>query len=178
MMNIVSTASDLMQDFKTGYMTLSSPWSTFVSQVVGTAMGCVISPFVFWLFYKAFDDIGQPESAYPAPYATVCRNMALLAVKGISGLPKNCLSPCYGFFAAAIVINLIGDLSGKVSQYIPISTAMVIPFYMGPYFLVFIASCSECKRYSNTVNINSCVSSVIVIYMGMNYHMYCQNIFK
>uniref|UniRef100_A0A9I9CTR1 Metal-nicotianamine transporter YSL7 n=1 Tax=Cucumis melo TaxID=3656 RepID=A0A9I9CTR1_CUCME len=80
MMNIVSTASDLMQDFKTGYMTLSSPRSMFVSQVVGTAMGCIISPCVFWLFYKAFDDLGQPESAYPAPYATVYRNMALLAV--------------------------------------------------------------------------------------------------
>ncbi|KAL4032210.1 hypothetical protein IC575_005278 [Cucumis melo] len=137
MMNIVSTASDLMQDFKTGYMTLSSPRSMFVSQVVGTAMGCIISPCVFWLFYKAFDDLGQPESAYPAPYATVYRNMALLAVEGFSSLPKNCLSLCYGFFAAAIVINLIRDLSGKkVSQYIPIPMAMAIPFYIGSYFAI------------------------------------------
>ncbi|CAK9326136.1 unnamed protein product [Citrullus colocynthis] len=137
MMNIVSTASDLMQDFKTGYMTLSSPRSMFVSQVVGTAMGCIISPCVFWLFYKAFADLGQPESAYPAPYATVYRNMALLAVEGFSSLPKNCLSLCYGFFAAAIVINLIRDLSGKkVSQYIPIPMAMAIPFYIGPYFAI------------------------------------------
>ncbi|KAL2533034.1 putative metal-nicotianamine transporter YSL7 [Abeliophyllum distichum] len=36
MMNIVSTASDLMQDFKIGYMTLASPRSMFVSQVIGT----------------------------------------------------------------------------------------------------------------------------------------------
>lgn len=137
MMNIVSTASDLMQDFKTGYLTLSSPRSMFVSQVVGTAMGCVISPCVFWLFYKAFDDLGQLGSAYPAPYATVYRNMALLAVEGFSSLPKNCLSLCYGFFAAAIVINLIRDLSGKkVSQYIPIPMAMAIPFYIGSYFAI------------------------------------------
>lgn len=137
MMNIVSTASDLMQDFKTGYMTLSSPRSMFVSQVVGTAMGCLISPCVFWLFYKAFDDLGQPESAYPAPYATVYRNMALLAVEGFSSLPKNCLTLCYGFFAAAIVINLIRDLSGKkASRYIPIPMAMAIPFYIGPYFAI------------------------------------------
>lgn len=33
MMSIVSTASDLMQDFKTGYLTLSSPRSMFLSQV-------------------------------------------------------------------------------------------------------------------------------------------------
>ncbi|KAK6154070.1 hypothetical protein DH2020_013709 [Rehmannia glutinosa] len=37
MMNIVSTASDLTQDFKTGYMTLAfaSPWSMFVSKSSG-----------------------------------------------------------------------------------------------------------------------------------------------
>ncbi|KAI7745808.1 hypothetical protein M8C21_027680, partial [Ambrosia artemisiifolia] len=34
MMNIVSTASDLTQDFKTGYMTLASPRSMFVSQLL------------------------------------------------------------------------------------------------------------------------------------------------
>ncbi|XWS32619.1 hypothetical protein CRYUN_Cryun22dG0005700 [Craigia yunnanensis] len=37
MMSIVSTAADLMQDFKTGYLTLSSAKSMFVSQLLGTA---------------------------------------------------------------------------------------------------------------------------------------------
>ncbi|KAK1296965.1 putative metal-nicotianamine transporter YSL7 [Acorus calamus] len=66
MMSIVSTASDLMQDFKTGYMTLASPRSMFVSQVIGTGMGCIIGPSIFWIFFKAFD-LGNPKSAYPAP---------------------------------------------------------------------------------------------------------------
>nr|CAD1836600.1 unnamed protein product [Ananas comosus var. bracteatus] len=35
MMSIVSTAADLMQDFKTGYLTFSSPRSMFVSQLRG-----------------------------------------------------------------------------------------------------------------------------------------------
>ncbi|KAK9265460.1 hypothetical protein L1049_012502 [Liquidambar formosana] len=74
MMNIVSTASDLMQDFKTGYMTLASPRSMFVSQVIGTAMGCVISPCVFWLFYKAFHNLGVPGSEYPAPFARLSKH--------------------------------------------------------------------------------------------------------
>ena len=44
MMNTVSIASDLMQDFKTGYLTLASPRSMFVSQIIktGTAMGYAI----------------------------------------------------------------------------------------------------------------------------------------
>ncbi|OVA12107.1 Oligopeptide transporter [Macleaya cordata] len=137
MMNIVSTASDLMQDFKTGYMTLASPRSMFVSQVIGTAMGCVISPCVFWLFYKAFDDLGMPGSQYPAPYALVYRNMSILGVEGFSSLPKNCLTLCYVFFAGAILINAVRDSVGKkYSRFIPLPMAMAIPFYLGVYFVI------------------------------------------
>ena len=50
MMSIVSTAADIMQDFKTGYLTRSSPRSMFVSQLIGTALGCVIAPLTFWLY--------------------------------------------------------------------------------------------------------------------------------
>ncbi|KAL6319913.1 hypothetical protein AAG906_036987 [Vitis piasezkii] len=137
MMNIVSTASDLMQDFKTGYLTLASPRSMFVSQFIGTAMGCVISPCVFWLFYKAFDDLGQSGSEYPAPYALVYHNMAVLGVEGISNLPKNCFTLCCVFFGAAILVNLVRDAVGrKRAQFIPIPMAMAIPFYLGPYFAI------------------------------------------
>ncbi|KAI3454288.1 hypothetical protein Pfo_010951 [Paulownia fortunei] len=137
MMNIVSTASDLMQDFKTGYLTLASPRSMFVSQVIGTAMGCVISPCVFWIFYKAFPDLGYPTSEYPAPFATVYYNMAKLGVEGFSALPDNCLKLCYAFFAAAILINLIRDCLGKErSWFIPLPMAMAIPFYLGSYFAI------------------------------------------
>ncbi|KAK4430503.1 putative metal-nicotianamine transporter YSL7 [Sesamum alatum] len=137
MMNIVSTASDLTQDFKTGYMTLASPRSMFVSQIIGTAMGCIISPCVFWLFYKAFDDLGVPGSQYSAPYALVYRNMAILGVEGFSALPKHCLTLCYIFFAAAIVINGIRDAVGpKWAKFIPLPMAMAIPFYLGGYFTI------------------------------------------
>ncbi|KAJ4800451.1 Yellow stripe-like transporter 12 [Rhynchospora pubera] len=137
MMSIVSTAADLMQDFKTGYMTLASPRSMFVSQVIGTAMGCVIAPCVFWLFYKAFNDLGLSGSDYPAPYAIVYRNMAILGVDGFGSLPHNCLKLCYGFFFAAILINLIRDFTPKnISRYIPLPMAMAIPFYIGPYFAI------------------------------------------
>lgn len=136
MMNIVSTASDLMQDFKTGYLTLASPRSMFVSQIIGTTMGCVISPCVFWIFYKAFPDLGTHGSEYPAPYAIVYRNMAILGVQGFSSLPKNCLLLCYIFFGSAIVINLIKDFLGKRGRFIPLPMAMAIPFYLGPYFAI------------------------------------------
>ncbi|KAL2243829.1 UNVERIFIED_CONTAM: putative metal-nicotianamine transporter YSL8 [Sesamum indicum] len=136
-MSITAPASDLMQDFKTGYMTLASPRSIFVSQVIGTAMGCVISPCVFWMFYKAFPDIGYTTSEYPAPFATVYYTMARLGVEGFSPLPKHCLILCYVFFAAAVLINLIRDILGKKrSWFIPLPMAMGIPFFLGSYFAI------------------------------------------
>ncbi|XP_073102325.1 probable metal-nicotianamine transporter YSL12 [Elaeis guineensis] len=137
MMSIVSTASDLMQDFKTGYLTLASPRSMFVSQIIGTAMGCVIAPSVFWLFYNAFNDLGLPGSEYPAPYASIYRGIAILGVDGFRSLPKHCLTFCYIFFAAAVVVNLVRDFSGKkVARFMPLPMAMAIPFYIGAYFAI------------------------------------------
>ncbi|XP_062010379.1 probable metal-nicotianamine transporter YSL6 isoform X1 [Rosa rugosa] len=136
MMSIVSTAADLMQDFKTGYLTMSSAKSMFISQIVGTAMGCVIAPLTFWLFWTAFD-IGSPDGPYKAPYAVIFREMAILGIEGFSELPKHCLAMCCGFFVAALVINLLRDVTPKkVSQYIPIPMAMAVPFYIGAYFAI------------------------------------------
>ncbi|KAL2532352.1 putative metal-nicotianamine transporter YSL6 [Abeliophyllum distichum] len=136
MMSIVSTAADLMQDFKTGYLTLSSAKSMFVSQLVGTAMGCIIAPLTFWMYWSAFD-IGTPDSPYKAPYAVIYREMAILGVEGFSELPKHCLAICSGFFVAALAINLLRDLTPKkVSQFIPIPMAMAVPFYIGAYFAI------------------------------------------
>jgi OPT family oligopeptide transporter len=136
MMSIVSTAADLMQDFKTGYLTQSSAKSMFISQLVGTAMGCVIAPLTFWMFWTAFD-IGSPDSPYKAPYAVIYREMAILGIEGFAELPKHCLALCCGFFVAALVTNLLRDvMPKKVSQFIPIPMAMAVPFYIGAYFAI------------------------------------------
>ncbi|KAJ7550580.1 hypothetical protein O6H91_07G107400 [Diphasiastrum complanatum] len=134
MMVIVGAASDLMQDFRTGYLTRSSPRSMFVSQLVGVGMGCILAPLTFWMFWKAFN-IGDPNGEYKAPFAVIFR--ALIGVEGFSALPTHCLQLCYGFFAFAVVTNLVRDLVPRsISQYIPIPMAMAIPFYIGAYFAI------------------------------------------
>ncbi|KAE8661643.1 putative metal-nicotianamine transporter YSL6 [Hibiscus syriacus] len=136
MMSIVSTASDLMQDFRTGYLTLSSAKSMFVSQLVGTAMGCVIAPLTFWLFWTAFE-VGSQDGPYKAPIAVIYRELAILGIEGFSGLPKHCLPLCYGFFVAALIVNLLKDVTPKtISQFIPVPMAMALSFYLGAYFAV------------------------------------------
>lgn len=141
MMNIVSTASDLMQDFKTGYLTLSSPRSMFFSQVIGTAMGCVMSPLVFWFFYRAYS-VGDPDGSYPAPYGALYRGIAVLGVEGLGALPHNCLKLSIWFFVGAILVNLLTVVLKRyekrfgVYRFIPSPMCMAIPFYLGAYFAI------------------------------------------
>ncbi|XP_011043727.1 PREDICTED: metal-nicotianamine transporter YSL3-like isoform X2 [Populus euphratica] len=134
--SIVSISSDLMHDFKTGHLTLTSPRSMLLSQAIGTVIGCVVAPVTFFLFYKAFD-VGNPDGEYKAPYAIIYRNMAILGVEGFSALPQHCLQLCYGFFAFAILANLSRDLSpNNIGKYVPLPMAMAVPFLVGAYFAI------------------------------------------
>ncbi|CAI9767741.1 unnamed protein product [Fraxinus pennsylvanica] len=134
--SIVSISSDLMHDFKTGYLTLTSPRSMVLSQGIGTAIGCVVAPLTFFLFYRAFD-VGNPDGEYKAPYALIYRNMAILGVEGFSALPQHCLQLCYGFFAFAILANLLRDWApGKVGKWVPLPMAMAVPPLVGANFAI------------------------------------------
>ncbi|GAB2228543.1 hypothetical protein Droror1_Dr00022663 [Drosera rotundifolia] len=134
--SIVSTSSDLMHDLKTGYLTLTSSRSLLLSQAIGTVIGCIVAPLVFFLFYKAFD-VGNPDGEYKAPYALIYRNMAILGVEGFSALPLHCLQLCYGFFGFAILANLCRDLFPKrIGKWIPLPMAMAVPFLVGAYFAI------------------------------------------
>lgn len=134
--SMVSISSDLMHDLKTSHLTLTSPRSMLVSQVIGTAIGCVVAPLTFFLFYKAFD-VGNPDGEYKAPYAIIYRNMAILGVEGFSALPHHCLQLCYGFFAFAIAANLLRDLTPtNIGKWVPLPMAMAVPFLVGAYFAI------------------------------------------
>ena len=87
---LVLVSADLMHDFKTAHLTLTSPRSMLVGQAVGTLMGCVVAPLTFFLFYEAFD-VGNPDGYWKAPYALIYRNMAILGVEGFDALPEHCL---------------------------------------------------------------------------------------
>ncbi|XP_073526564.1 uncharacterized protein [Phyllobates terribilis] len=134
--SVVSVSCTLMQDLKAGHLTLSSPISLLVSQAIGTFFGCIVAPLSFFLFYNAFD-VGNPNGEFKAPFAIIYRNMAILGVEGFGALPQHCLQLCYGFFAFAIVINLVRDFSPtRVGKWIPIPMVMAAPFLVGAYFAI------------------------------------------
>ncbi|CAN0840847.1 Metal-nicotianamine transporter YSL1 [Linum grandiflorum] len=134
--SVVSVACILMQDFKTAHLTRTSPKAMFASQVIGTALGCIMAPLSFFLFYKAFD-VGNPNGEFKSPYALIYRNMAILGVEGFSALPRHCLQLCYGFFAFAVGINMVRDAApGKIGNWMPMPMVMAIPFLVGAYFAI------------------------------------------
>ncbi|GAV68722.1 LOW QUALITY PROTEIN: OPT domain-containing protein, partial [Cephalotus follicularis] len=134
--SVVAISCILMQDFKTAHYTYTSPKAMFLSQVIGTAVGCVIAPLSFFLFYKAFD-VGNPYGDFKAPFALIYRNMAILGVEGFSALPLHCLQFCYGFFAFAVTVNIVRDLSpAKFGKWMPLPMVMAAPFIVGAYFAI------------------------------------------
>lgn len=134
--SVVSVSCILMQDFKTAHLTLTSPRAMFVSQAIGTAIGCITAPLSFFLFYKAFD-VGNPYGDFKAPYALIYRNMAILGVEGFSALPQHCLQLCYGFFAFAVGVNVVRDFgTAKIGKWMPLPMAMAVPFLVGAYFAI------------------------------------------
>ena len=63
----------------------------FAAQLVGMFAGCFLSPATFQMFVAGQPDLGQPGSTYPAPFAQVYRNMAVVGVGGASELGQYCL---------------------------------------------------------------------------------------
>ena len=95
-MNIVLTPADLMQDLKT------LPLSMFISQILGTALGCIIAPLTFWMFWNAFD-IGYLHGQYLGPFAVIYREMSIIGVEGLSPLLSYYLELCGSFFLSGLV---------------------------------------------------------------------------
>lgn len=144
-MATTSAASGLMFDFKTGWITLSSARSMFVSQTIGSFLGCFIAPLTFYLFYTAFP-VGQEHSEYPAPYATIYRGMAILGTQGFSALPKHCLELFGGCFALSFGVALLKDvLPSRAARFLPIPTAAGLTFYLGPSYAVMMCTGSAVK---------------------------------
>lgn len=129
-MGSMSNSNNLMQDLKTGYLTLTSPHAVFISQAIGTALGCIINPIMFWIFYKVQN--GNAD-IFDAPYARVYRGIAMLSA-GQNGLPMHCLWLCKIFFTLALVLSMFREMATckqwRVAQYIPSTICMAIAIVM------------------------------------------------
>ncbi|KAM3329633.1 hypothetical protein ACQJBY_026586 [Aegilops geniculata] len=145
MLMIIGNAAELMHDFKTGYLTLTSPLSMFISQVIGTALGCLINPLAFLSFEKLVgkEHLGEAGSVFSAPLATAYRGLAVLSVEGTKILPKHSIEFCVAFFLMAFCLDCLSAVAKakkwKASNYIPNAMAMAIPFLIAPNIAIDMA---------------------------------------
>lgn len=127
-MGTMSNSNNLMQELKTGYLTLTSPRAVFISQALGTALGCVVNPLVFWALYKVRDDESE---LFDVPYARVYRGIALLS-SGQSGLPMHSLWLCRVSFVLALALSVLRCVAGRrrwrVAAYMPSTICVAIAF--------------------------------------------------
>ncbi|KAK3151739.1 hypothetical protein QOZ80_3AG0249880 [Eleusine coracana subsp. coracana] len=164
---LVLISADLMHDFKTAHLTLTSPRSMLAAQAVGTAMGCVLSPLVFFLFYRAFD-VGNPDGYWKVPYALIYRNMAILGVQGFSALPRHSMSLSAGFFAFAVLTNVLRDvLPRRYGRFVPLPTAMAVPFLVGASFAIDMVVGSVVVFAWNKVNSKEAALLVPAVASGL-----------
>ncbi|CAL5056848.1 unnamed protein product [Urochloa decumbens] len=164
---LVLASADLMHDFKTGHMTMTSPRSLLVAQFIGTAMGCMVAPLTFLLFYNAFD-IGNPNGYWKAPYGLIYRNMAILGVEGFSALPKHCLTLSVGFFAFAFMFSVARDvLPHKYGRLVPLPMAMAVPFLVGGNFAIDMCVGSLIVFVWNKVNKKEAAFMVPAVASGL-----------
>ncbi|CAN6242755.1 unnamed protein product [Urochloa humidicola] len=135
-MGTMCNSNNMMQELKTGYLTLTSPRAVFISQGIGTALGCIINPVMFWAFYRVQDG-GGDEELLDVPYARVYRSIAMLS-SGQNGLPMHSLWLCRVAFALALALSVFRDVAARkrwrVAGYLPsticVAIAFVVPAHM------------------------------------------------
>ncbi|KAL5221606.1 hypothetical protein ABZP36_026319 [Zizania latifolia] len=141
----VSGKSDFMQDLKTGYLTLTSPRAMLVGQVAGAALGCVVNPVIFWVFYKVFKMGGGAidDVVVDAPYAKAYRGIAMLSIDR-HGLPEHSLLLCKLFFTTALALSTAREAAERrrwrALPYIPSTVGIAVAFFVPPRMPIGMAA--------------------------------------
>ncbi|KAG9565976.1 oligopeptide transporter, partial [Aureobasidium melanogenum] len=95
-------ASDLVGDFRVGYLLRTSPFQQWVAQGLGTIVACVLAPAMFMLFSKAYPciiDIEAEKCPFAAPSVGAWRAVAVAVTDPTFPVPKTS-----GYFAIAFAI--------------------------------------------------------------------------
>ncbi|KAG2160421.1 oligopeptide transporter [Aureobasidium pullulans] len=95
-------ASDLVGDFRVGYLLRTSPFQQWVAQGLGTIVACVLAPAMFMLFSKAYPciiDVEAETCPFAAPSVGAWRAVAVAVTDPVFPVPKTS-----GYFAIAFAI--------------------------------------------------------------------------
>mmetsp|Transcript_20954 Transcript_20954/g.34150 ORF Transcript_20954/g.34150 Transcript_20954/m.34150 type:complete len:741 (-) Transcript_20954:24-2246(-) len=128
----------LMQDFRTAFLTETSPKAMFYGQLIGATIAVFMGPATWLLFYNAFPVLGKSGRFGNLANAPAYRAIALVGAYGVDILPINCLLICGIALAIAFVVACIREYvpaklgkHGWLLRYIlPSPTAIGLAIYM------------------------------------------------
>jgi len=148
-------ASDMMQDFKTGYLLGATPKKQTYVQFAGVAVGSIAA---IPLFYAVIDAYGLGSENLPAPSAVTWSGMAKFLSTGLHALPPyTYIGVIVGIFLG-ILLPILENT--KIKKYTPspfgIGIAMFFPgFYTVPIFLGSILKLILDKLFPEWMESNS-----------------------
>lgn len=135
-----------MQDFKTGYLTMTSSHVMLTGQIFGVLLGATVNPCIYYAFEQTVKDkapIGSLQSEFPCPYAGLYRAIGMIGMGGVKELPKHCVLFCMVAFFITLAIDILKLVSQKkgwtIHNYAPSMTAMALPFFSGPFIPIPMA---------------------------------------
>ncbi|KAH7396606.1 oligopeptide transporter-like protein [Phaeosphaeria sp. MPI-PUGE-AT-0046c] len=131
-------AGDLLQDLKCGHLLGAAPNAQFYGQIIGSAVGAVLSAFVYKLYTHVYT---IPGGLFEVPTAYVWVFTARLVTgSGLPPMVKEWASGAAVIFAVLTVIRVWGNnrkmrgLSGWWIDFVPGGIAVAVGMYNTPSF--------------------------------------------
>lgn len=124
-------AGDLMQDLKTGHLLGAAPNAQFYGQMIGSAVGAVVSAWIYALYTKVYE---VPGDLFQVPTAYVWVFTAhLVTGKGLPEMVGRWAIGAAVIFAATTVTRLV-IRGSKWHPWIPGGIAVAVGMYNVPSF--------------------------------------------
>lgn len=122
-------AGDMMQDLKTGHLLGASPRAQFYGQLIGAAVGAVISPVVYRLYTSVYP---VPGPLFQVPTAYVWIDCSRLVFG--EGLPPHARSVATAFAAVFVALTVARTSAPGKATWIPGGIAVAVGMYNVPSF--------------------------------------------
>ncbi|KAJ0423298.1 OPT superfamily oligopeptide transporter [Aspergillus carlsbadensis] len=125
-----SQATDLMGDFRVGFLLATPPGTQYLTQILGTLLATFISPLIFMVFSTAYPCILAPDTnptdscEFSLPAASAWRVIAIAATEPTQPIPRSSLifSIAMGTVSSAMVLArhfLLVDKWAHARKYHP-----------------------------------------------------------
>lgn len=115
-------ASDLVGDFRVGFLLRTPPNQQWLAQGFGTIIACFLAPALFILFAKAYPCVLDPEAetcSFAAPSVAAWRAVAVAVTDPVFPVPNSSgiFSIVFALFGGAATVFREYGYKGKMAKY-------------------------------------------------------------